>query len=82
MTQTELSFANRESRKPTQEQQVYEYMKEHGSITPLDAMLDIGCMRLASRIHSLRRDYTIETDMVTVKNRHGKDCSVASYRLV
>ena len=37
----------------TQCEKVLEYMKEFGSITPIEAMQDIGCMRLAARIADL-----------------------------
>lgn len=36
------------------------YLKEHGSITALDAIREFGCMRLAARISDLReRGYDI-----------------------
>lgn len=40
--------------KSTQCDKVLEYMKTFGSITQLQALSDIGCMRLASRISDLR----------------------------
>lgn len=57
-------------------------MKKHGSITQLDAFLDIGCWRLASRICDLRKQgYNIKRDMITVKNRDKEDVQVARYSL-
>ena len=38
----------------TQNKQVLNFLRTHGSITPLDAMLHINCYRLAARIHDLR----------------------------
>lgn len=61
---------------------VLEYMRQFGSITQLEAIRDIGCMRLASRINDLReRGYAIGRRMKTSKNRYGKDVSFAEYYL-
>lgn len=67
----------------TQCEKVLEYMMDFGSITPLDAMRDIGCMRLASRIADLREQgYPIGRRMKTSKNRYGKTVSFAEYYLI
>lgn len=67
----------------TQCEKVLEYMKDFGSITPLDAIRDIGCMRLASRIADLREQgYAIGRRMKTSKNRYGKNVSFAEYYLI
>lgn len=48
------------------------------SITPLDALRDYGCFRLAARIDELRRQgYCITTEFA---HRNGK--KYASYRLI
>ena len=66
----------------TQCEQVLEYMKDFGSITPIDAMHDIGCMRLAARIADLREQgYVIGRRMKTSKNRYGNPVSFAEYFL-
>lgn len=68
--------------KPTQCQQILEYMWLFGSITQMDALRDIGCMRLASRINDLKRQgFAIGRRMKTSKNRYGKDVSFAEYYL-
>lgn len=41
---------------PTQKQQVLDYIKQFGSITPLEAFADLGITRLAARISDLRHD--------------------------
>ena len=70
-------------RKPTQCDEILEYMKKYGSITQLQAYLDIGCWRLASRISDLRkRGYAIQRQMIKVKNRHRADVPIAQYSLV
>lgn len=38
----------------TQCQKIVAYMKEHGSISPREAMLELNCYRLAARISDLR----------------------------
>ena len=67
----------------TQCERVLEYMKQFGSITQLDAIRDIGCMRLASRIADLRdQGYAIGRRIKTGKNRYGDSVSFAEYYLL
>lgn len=67
----------------TQCEKVLEYMKAFGSITPIEAMQDIGCMRLAARIADLvDQGYAIGRRMKTSKNRYGKKVSFAEYYLI
>lgn len=69
--------------KATQCDKVLAYMKEFGSITQLDALHDLGCMRLASRISDLRQQgYPIGRRMKTSKNRYGEDVTFAEYFLI
>jgi len=66
----------------TQEEKVLEYLRDFGSITALEAMRDLGIMRLASRIADLRaQKYPIVKDMVAVENRYGEKTRIARYRL-
>lgn len=69
--------------KSTQCDKVLHYMRQFGSITQLEALSDIGCMRLASRITDLRqRGYAIGRRMKTSKNRYGDDVCFAEYYLI
>ena len=62
---------------------VLDYMRRYGSITQLEALRDIGCMRLASRISDLRyQGYAIGRRMKTSKNRDGDDVHFAEYYLI
>ena len=71
-----------ENNNPTQAQRVLDYMKEHGSITQLEALNELGVMRLASRISNLKKQgYTFESKFVSVRNRYGEECRVKQYRL-
>ena len=69
--------------KPTQNQRIIDYINEFGSITQIQALSDLGVMRLASRISDLKKlGYPVESEMITVKNRYGEECRVKSYRLM
>ena len=66
---------------PTQNQRVLDYMHKHGSITQIEALRDIGVMRLASRVSDLRRlGYDIASRTENVKNRYGEKCRIKRYR--
>ena len=66
----------------TQKEQIVAYLEEHGSITPLEAEKNLGCMRLASRIWDLREEgYVIEKRLVKGINRLGKLAQYAQYYL-
>lgn len=68
--------------KKSQKELVLAYIEEHGSITPLEAQHEIGCLRLGARIWDLRRDgYNIVSEMVEVPTRNGGKAVVARYRL-
>ena len=64
----------------TQKEMVLNYLDEFGEITPLDAVKDLGIMRLAAVIFRLKQDgYNIQSEEIAVKNRFGKTCHVAKY---
>ena len=66
----------------TQCERILDYMKECGSITPLEALRDLGVMRLAARIADLKRaGWQIEKDMANSLNRFGQKIQFARYRL-
>lgn len=68
--------------KPTQNERIIEYIKRFGSITQLEALQDLGVMRLASRISDLRSlGYPILSETEVVKNRYGEKCHVKRYRI-
>lgn len=61
---------------------ILRFMREHGSINPMQALNQIGCMRLAARISDLRKaGYQIEDKMVTSWNRYGETVHYKEYRL-
>lgn len=72
-----------DSRKVTQCDKILKYMNEYGGITPIDALREFGCMRLASRITDLRKSgVAIKKEMVSAKNRDGETVRFALYKLV
>lgn len=69
-------------KRPKQASKVIVYMQENGSITQLEALRELGCLRLASRISELKKQgYKINRRMIKVKNRSGEPCYVAEYSL-
>ena len=66
----------------TQKDRILKYLRDFGSITPLDAMADLGCMRLVSRISELKGEgYAIRKEMEKGRNRYGQKTSYARYSL-
>jgi hypothetical protein len=66
--------------KTTQCERVLAYIEDFGSITSLQAMQDLGCMRLASRINDLKRmGYPVRKRTVKAENRYGETVYFAEY---
>ena len=68
--------------KATQADRVIDYIETFGSITQLDALKDLGVMRLASRISDPKKQgYPIKSETETVQNRFGENCYIKRYSL-
>ncbi len=68
--------------KATQNQRILDYMSENGSITQIQALSELGVMRLASRVSDLKKQgYPITSDVVPVKNRYDETCYIKRYSL-
>lgn len=66
--------------RPTQVKRVKKYIDDFGSITTLEAVNDLGVLRLASRISEMRKNgYDIKDEQVAVKNRYGEKCYIKRY---
>lgn len=65
-----------------QTQKVANYLAKHRKITPLEALRELGVMRLGARIWELRKHYglAITSKMKRVSTRGGST-RVAEYRL-
>jgi hypothetical protein len=62
----------------SQEIQIYNHMRKHKTITPIQALEKYGCFRLAARIADLRgRGHKINTEIVKSGEKR-----FARYRLV
>lgn len=62
--------------------QVLDYLTEHGSITPREAIQEYGIMRLAARISDLRKlGYRITSEAEIANNRYGKPVRYARYSM-
>jgi hypothetical protein len=63
-----------------QYQLILDYIEQHGSITTMEAFLDLGITKLSTRISELiRRGVKITKVSVTVPDRRGKLCRVTRY---
>ena len=68
--------------KLTQNERILDYIEEFGSITQLEALRDLGVMRLASRISDLKRQgYPIISTNESVKNRYDETCRIKRYSM-
>lgn len=66
----------------TQCERILKYIDDFGSINPLEAMVDLGIMRLAARVSDLKKEgYPIRRKMVSAKNRYGETICFAEYRM-
>ena len=66
----------------TQREAILQYIKDFGSITPMEAFSDLGITKLATRISEMRKDgmkFRIETERG--KNRYGKPTRYSRYSL-
>lgn len=65
-----------------QTEQILDYMRTYGAITPLEALKDCGCMRLAARIADLKKaGHNITSRKVAVIRRDGSKALVERYQL-
>lgn len=66
-----------------QKEMILRYMAEYGSITPVDALREFGCMRLAARIADIRADgVDVYRIMEKAVNRYGDTVRFARYTIV
>jgi hypothetical protein len=69
--------------KKSQSEQILEYMKEHGSITALEATVRLNCLRLAARISDLKKEgHLISSVMEVHKSQDGTTSHYKRYFLI
>jgi hypothetical protein len=67
----------------TQCDRIIRHLKDHGSISSLEAISEYGILRLASRINDLRRrGYKIQGITRKGKNRYNESTHYKVYKLV
>ena len=65
-----------------QTERILKYIDDFGSITQAQAFMDLGVMRLASRINDLKKaGYAIGDEYVSSKNRYGETVYYKKYYL-
>lgn len=70
-----------ESHDLPQKDRIMKYIKDFGSITPLQALRDLGIMRLGARIWELVQEgWVIDRDTECSPNRYGQNTRYARYR--
>lgn len=68
--------------KVTQGAKILKYMRDYGSITPVEAFRDLGVMRLGARIYDLEQaGVRIVHERENSTNRMGEKVSYSRYRL-
>lgn len=66
--------------KTTQNERIVDYINAYGSITSLEAFVDLGITRLASRICDLtKQGYEFDKKFETTPNRFGESTSYVRY---
>lgn len=65
----------------TQKERIRKYLDDFGSITPLEALRDLGIMRLGARIWEMNREGdAIIRETESSRNRYGQITRYARYR--
>lgn len=65
-----------------QREKILKYMKDFGSITAYEAVIDLGITQLAARLCELKdRGYEFNKEMMSGKNRYGERTHYIRYSL-
>lgn len=66
----------------TQQELVIKYIKDFGSISPMEAFHDLGITKLSTRVSELKRDgWKFNTVVEKGVNRYGKKTHYCRYSL-
>lgn len=66
----------------TQHERIMDYMKCFGSITPMDAFVDLGITKLSTRVgEMIRAGVPIAKQTESAKNRYGEKTYYTRYSL-
>lgn len=70
------------SKKLTQKEQVLNHLKDYGSLTSWEAIMDYGITRLSHHIYCLRKDgFIIPDERIQVETRLGRTTIISKYSL-
>ena len=76
------SFCMAGGKEMTQTEKILKYIEENHSITPLEALREFGCFRLASRMCDIKQmGYNVQKTMESAKNRAGEPVRYARYTI-
>ncbi len=62
-------------------ERVLNYMRDFGSITTLNAFVDLGCTRLSEYIRQIRMEYEVADEWIQSTNRYGEKVKFKRYWL-
>lgn len=66
----------------TQGERIIAYIRQFGSITPMEAFQDLSITKLATRVSELKREgWQFEQETIKVKNRFGEHVHFMKYKL-
>ena len=66
----------------SQQTRILEYLESGKTLTRLNAWSELGCLESPARVSELRaKGVTINTKMVTVKNRYGEKVRIAEWSI-
>ena len=66
----------------TQQQRILQYMRDFGSLSPMEAFRDLGITKLATRISEMTRSGQAVTRQMEIShNRYGDTVRYMRYRL-
>ena len=64
----------------TQHARIKQYIEDFGSITPMQAFIDLGITKLSTRIGEMeRKGYKVKREMQNGKNRYGEPTHFMKY---
>ena len=66
----------------SQTETILKHLRTRGSITPLEALTEYGCMRLGARVYDLKRmGHRITAERMDYVTEHGVRKHYAKYRM-
>ena len=64
-----------------QKERIIEYLKKHGSITSMEAMRELGIMRLGARMFEIAEEFPVVRTTEKGKNRFGETTYYTRYSI-